>query len=244
MIVAAHQPHYLPWLGYIDKMAKADLFVVMDDLQFEAQNFQNRQRVKLPDGPAWLTVPLEHGPQSERILDKRIDNSGNAKQHWQRRNWLTLETNYRRTPYWSVYGDELREVYTREWTSLVELDLHMLALARKWLAIGTPIVRASTLALTGAKTDRLIALCHAVGARAYLSGGGGSTSYLDVEKMGRAGVGVIWQSFEHPVYAQRYPQRGFDSHLGFIDLILNCGPASRAILFPASHPVQTQAAAA
>ena len=27
MILAAHQPHYLPWLGYLDKMARADLFV-------------------------------------------------------------------------------------------------------------------------------------------------------------------------------------------------------------------------
>ena len=57
MIVAAHQPHYMPWLGYLDKMAKADLFVVMDDLQYEAQNYQNRQRIKLHGGAQWLTVP-------------------------------------------------------------------------------------------------------------------------------------------------------------------------------------------
>jgi hypothetical protein len=236
MIVAAHQPHYLPWLGYLDKLAKADLFVVMDDLQFEAQNFQNRQRVRLPDGGAWLTVPLEHGTQTDRIIDKRIDNSGNARQHWQRRTWLTLETNYRRAPYWSEYADELREVYTRTWTSLVELDLHMLGLAKRWLGIDTEIMRSSHLGLGGAKTDRIIEMCRRVGARAYLSGGGGSTGYLDVEAIGRAGFGVVWQSFEHPRYAQRY-ERGFDKNLGFLDLVLNCGPKSRDILFPASHPI-------
>ena len=61
MILAAHQPHYLPWLGYLDKVAKADLFVVMDDLQYEAQNFQNRQRLKLADGARWVHVPLLRG---------------------------------------------------------------------------------------------------------------------------------------------------------------------------------------
>jgi hypothetical protein len=240
MIVAAHQPHFLPWLGYLDKMAKADLFVVMDDLQYEAQNYQNRQRVKLHSGAAWLTVPLERGAQSDRILDKRIDNSGNPKQHWQHRTWQTLEINYRRAPYWERYADELRDVFTRPWTSLVELDLHMLDLARRWLRIQVPIVRSSSLGLSGLKTDRLIDLCKKVGATAYISGKGGSTGYLDVERMGRAGIGVIWQHFDHPVYPQRYPERGFVSHLGFIDLVLNCGDDSRAMLFERSHPLRAE----
>ncbi|HET9990358.1 MAG TPA: WbqC family protein, partial [Kofleriaceae bacterium] len=98
----------------------------------------------------------------------------------------------------------------------------------------------STLRLEGQKTDRLIALCKAVGARAYLSGGGGSTGYLDTEQMGRAGVGVIWQHFHHPVYPQRYPQ--FVSHLGFLDLLFNCGEASRDVLFARSHPARLEAA--
>ena len=79
MILAAHQPSYLPWLGYLDKMLRADVFVVMDDLQYEAQNFQNRNRLKLNTGPAWVTVPVERGSQSDLILDKRIQNGGNPK---------------------------------------------------------------------------------------------------------------------------------------------------------------------
>lgn len=238
MIVAAHQPHYMPWLGYLDKMAKADLFVIMDDLQYEAQNFQNRQRLKLQGGSVWLTVPLERGTQQDRVCDKRIDNSGSAKQHWQRRSWLTIEHNYRRAPYFERYAPALREVFTRSWESLLALDLHMLDLARTWFGITTPMIRASQLGLVGAKTDRLIAMCKAVGARCYLSGGGGSTDYLDSEQMGRAGVGLIWQHFRHPTYAQRYAGAGFTSHLGFLDLLFNCGDASREILFDRSHPIR------
>jgi hypothetical protein len=242
MIVAAHQPHYMPWLGYLDKMAKADLFVVMDDLQYEAQNYQNRQRVKLHAGAQWLTVPLERGTQGDRICDKRIDNSGSTRQHWQRRSWLTLEINYRRAPFWKHYADELYAVYAQTWVSLVELDMKMLDLARTWLDIRTPVVRASTLGLTGYKTDRLIDLCRKTDARCYISGGGGSTGYLDVERMGRAGIGVIWQHFQHPRYDQRYPEVGFLSHLGFIDLLFNCGEASREMLFDRSHPARVEAA--
>lgn len=241
MIVAAHQPHYMPWLGYLDKLAKADLFVVMDDLQYEAQNFQNRQRLKLQTGPAWLTVPLERGNQTDRICDKRIDNGGSPKQHWQRRTWLTIEHNYRRAPYFARFAPLVHGVYTRRWDALLDLDLHMLDLAREALHITTPIIRASTLALTGQKTDRLIAMCKAVGARCYLSGGGGSTDYLDSEQMGRAGIGVIWQHFRHPVHAQRFT--GFASHLGFLDLLFNCGDASRDVLFERSHPTRLMEAA-
>jgi hypothetical protein len=242
MIVAAHQPHYLPWLGYLDKVAKSDLFVVMDDLQFESQNFQNRQRVKLPAGPTWLTVPLVRGGHTERVLDKRIDSSESPKQHWQHRHWRTLVTHYGAARHFAEYETDLADVYTRPWTSLVELDLHMLALARRWLGIRTPILCSSELGLSGTKTDRLIDLCRKVGARAYLSGAGGSTGYLDVERMGRSGIGVIWQQFVHPIHEQRYPQRGFACHLGFVDLVLNCGPASRDILFAASHPARLEVA--
>ncbi len=242
MIVAAHQPHYLPWLGYLDKLAKADLFVVMDDLQYEAQNFQNRQRLKLPSGAAWLTVPLERGSQTDRIRDKQIDNSGSPKQHWQRRTWLTIEHAYRRAPHFARYADALHDLYTRPWQSLIALDLHVLELARGWFNITTPVVLASSLGLSGQKTERILDMCKKVGARAYLTGGGGSADYLDSEQLGRSGFGVIWQHFLHPIHAQRFAPMGFASHLGFLDLLFNCGEASREILFARSHPARLEAA--
>ncbi len=230
MIVAAHQPSYLPWLGYLDKMAKADLFVVMDDLQYEAQNFQNRNRLKLAGGASWLTVPLEKGSQKELICDKRIQNAASPKEHWQRKTWLTIKTNYGRTPHFDAYAEELEDLYTRPWTKLVDVDQHVLELARGWLGITGPVIRSSSLGLVGEKTDRIIDLCRKVGAKVYLSGRGGSTGYLDVEALRRAGIAVMWQQFDHPVYPQRYPSQGFVPYLGFLDLVLNCGRDSRDIL--------------
>jgi hypothetical protein len=214
------------------------VFVVMDDLQYEAQNFQNRNRVKLNHGPHWLTVPLLRGAQTDRVLDKRIDNTGRGgRHHWQQRTWRTLVTHYGRAPHWDRHAPALEEVYTRRWDLLLELDLHMLELARDWLGITRPIVRASSLELSGARTERIAAMCRAVGATVYLSGRGGSTGYLDPDLLARAGVSTLWQRFVHPVYPQRYAGRGFVSHLGFLDLILNCGPAAAAILQGAAGAV-------
>ncbi len=225
MIVGAHQPSYLPWLGYLDKLAKSDVFVVMDDLQYESQNFQNRNRLKLNHGPQWVTVPLVRGAQTDRVMDKRIENAGRGgRHHWQHRTWGTLETHYGRSPWFTRYAPDLEDVYSRRWDWLLDLDLHLLDLARKWLAITRPIVRASTFALRGAKTDRIIDLCEKLGASVYLSGRGGSTGYLDTDALARAGIATMWQQFAHPVYPQRYAGLGFVSHLGFLDLLLNCGP--------------------
>ena len=237
MIVAAHQPHFLPWLGYLDKLAKADVFVVMDDLQYEAQNYQNRQRVKINSGATWLTVPLHRGAQNDSCLDKRIDNSATGRHHWQHRAWRTLEIHYGKTPHFKQYASDLRDVFTHRWENLIDLDLHMLDLARGWLGITRPIVRASMLGLTGQKTDRIIDMCKKLGAKLYLSGSGGSTGYLDEMAFKDAGIGVMWQQFRHPHYPQRYPSVGFVSHLGFVDLLFNCGPEARQILWGRAEEV-------
>ncbi|HWE27490.1 MAG TPA: WbqC family protein [Polyangia bacterium] len=243
MIVAAHQPHYLPWLGYLAKVAAADVFVVMDDLQYEEQNFQNRNRVKCNHGPIWLTVPLAHGAQSERINEKYIANSGSLRQHWQRRHFETLRIHYQGAPHWRDYEPELRDLYSRHWDRLIELDLHILQLHLRWFDIRKPIVLASSLQLAGQKTDRILALCRAVGATTYLSGGGGSRGYLDIAQLGRAGVGVEWQTFAHPRHPQRYPGLGFTSHLAALDLLLNCGPRGRDVLAESAAPARTLLAA-
>src|SRR5438105_6905868 len=111
MIVAAHQPHFLPWLGYLAKVAAADVFVVMDDLQYEAQNFQNRNRLKLNNGAQWLTVPLQRGPRDERICDKRISYDQSSKENWQRRIYHTLCIHYGSAPFFRRYQAELEDAF-------------------------------------------------------------------------------------------------------------------------------------
>src|SRR6478609_3780871 len=102
MIVAAHQPAYLPWLGYLHKLASCDVFVVLDDVQYEARNFQNRNRVKTSNGATWLTVPLAHGPLEELISDKRI-HDGDGARVWQRKIRQTIAQHYAGAPHYARY---------------------------------------------------------------------------------------------------------------------------------------------
>jgi len=110
------------------------------------------------------------------------------------------------------------------------VTLHILELVRGWFGITSPMLLSSSLQLEGQKTDRIIDFCRKVGADVYLSGRGGSTGYLDVDALRQNGVDVAWQSFDHPVYPQRYPALGFMPRMCVLDMLFNCGPASRDIL--------------
>lgn len=237
MIVAAHQPSYLPSLSYLDKMAKSDLFVVMDDVPFEPNRFQNRQRIKVADGDGWLTVPVAQQPDA-RICAARID----TQVAWRRRTWLQIETHYGSAPFFDHYADDLRDTFSQRWERLIDLDMHLLELARGWLRVHVPIVRASSLGLDGTGSERVVDLCRKAGAHAYLSGSGASGS-LDAEHLGRSGIGVVWQHFDHPQHAQRYPELGFLPNLGFIDLLLNVGPDARDLVFERTHPLRAHSLA-
>ncbi len=244
MIVAAHQPAYLPWLGYFDKIARADAFVLLDDVQYEAQNFQNRNRIKLATGAWWLTVPLRRRGRDERICDKLIADEGEGgRHHWRRRSLATLDLNYRRAPYYGRYRDALVEAYHLRWARLVDLDLYLLRRMMEWLDVRRPIFVASTMGLSGQKTDRILSFCQKLGATRYLSGSGGSRGYLDVAKLREAGIEVEWQRFEHPRYPQRHPHVGFIPHLSALDALFNCGPAAAGMI-GTSSPKPTFAVAA
>lgn len=245
MIVAAHQPSYLPWLGYLDKLAKVDLFVVMDELPYEPRSFQNRNRIKGDHGASWLTVPVQRSGGA-RICDQLVDNAAQGHDAWQRRTWMTIVNHYRRAPYLPRYMDDLRFLFTQPWKRLVDLDTYILDLARRWFGIRTRVMRASQLEFDrgGDTTDQLIAICKSVGADHYLSGSGGAVHSLDAERMGRAGIGVCWQIFEHPSYPQRHPEHGFVGQLAFLDLLFNCGEGSRDVMFGRGHPIHVAARAA
>ena len=211
MLVTIHQPHYLPWLGYLQRMAQADLFIVLDHVQFERGNYQNRTRVRVNGAAHWLTVPLQQHSQKERIVDKRID----ARQEWAATHFETL-----RHAYGSTATAGLKPIYETRWERLVDLNAVLLDFLRAAFGIRTPLVNSSELDVPGAKGELVLNLCEAVGADALLVGLGGSRGYLDRAAFARAGIELVFQEFNHPVY----PQRGsapFIAGLSAVDLLFN-----------------------
>jgi hypothetical protein len=229
MIVAAHQPNFLPWLGFFDRMRRADLFVFVDHVQFERQNYQNRALIKTAEGARWITVPVHQRSQKEKIVEKTIDNQGTGKHRWGRKAFLTMQYSYQAAPYYAHYAPRLKELLDGHWDRLADLNLALLEFTRSSLGIETPVLRSSDLPVAGAKSDMVLNLCKAVGADTYLAGMGGSRHYLDVEAFERAGVKVQFQDFQHPKYPQ-IPGGGFVEGLSAVDLLFNCGPHGRKLL--------------
>ncbi|MBI2384755.1 MAG: WbqC family protein [Elusimicrobia bacterium] len=230
MIVAAHQPNFIPWLGYFDKMSKADLFIVVDHVQMERQSYQNRVRIKTGAGERWITVPVVQESRSERIMDKRIDNSRSGRFRWSRKMFLTLKYAYQSAPHFRDYEPALAEIFETRWELLSGLNGRLIEFCREALEIRTPMVRSSTLAVAGSKSDLVLNMCRETGATAYLAGDGASRGYLDVDAFERAGIRVHWQEFEHPRYRQHPSSEVFIPNLSTFDLLFNCGSRSAQIL--------------
>jgi hypothetical protein len=234
MKVAIHQPHFLPWLGYLDRMKKADLFIVLDHVQFERRNYQNRTQIRVEDEARWLTVPVVQLSQKERLIDKKVDNPPEPAPRWWGPNaFQTLRYAYRKSPFFERYAPRLREILERRWERLVDLDAATLDFMRECFDIRTPVVKSSELRAEGHRSELLLNLCREVGGKTFLGGLGGSRSYLDLEAFNAAGVGVEWQQFIHPRYVQ-CGSTTFIPGLAAIDALCNCGPDARDLLEPST----------
>src|SRR5688500_12532572 len=169
MIVAIHQPHFIPWLGYLHRMAQADLFIVLDHVQFERRNYQNRSQIRIDGEARCLTVPVVQQSQEERIMDKEHDNRDSCRP-WGRNHFATLRHAYREAGYFGTVAPELKKIFDANWTRLVDLDAAMLEFLRAAFGITTKLARSSELAVEGAKSDLILNLCRAVKADALLAG--------------------------------------------------------------------------
>lgn len=227
MICAIHQPQYMPWLGYFDKIDQADVFIFLDDVQFKKNEWQNRNKICTAQGSQWITVPVLHD-FGQKILDVHIDN----KRKWRHDHLRSITLNYSKAPFFSKYKDFITEVFESEWYSLSELNIFLVEGFVKFLGIETTIVRSSAYEVSQDTSERLIDLCKCVSADTYLAGADGPT-YMDMDAFKENGITVMTQSFIHPRYPQIFaPEVGenFISHMCILDLLCNCGDASLSLI--------------
>lgn len=226
MIVAIHQPHYLPYLGYFDKIDRADVFVFLDQVQFSRQNFQHRNRIKTPGGLTWLTVPIAHTGAVEHLIDLQIVNDT----PWIQRHWKMLELGYADAPFFAELKQTLLPMYGRPFANLAELNIALVTTLADIMGIRARYVRSSELALPALKKNALLAeICRRLGADVYLSGDGAKT-YLDPIPFDDNRVAVRWQHFQHPPYTQRWMQQGFVPNLTVLDVLANLGPRAADLM--------------
>jgi hypothetical protein len=222
-LVAIHQPQYLPWLGYFDKLDRCDVFCLLDTVQYKKNEFQNRNRIKTADGWQWLTVPVTYR------FPQRIEEVGvNQTADWQRKHLQALKTNYSKAPFFDNYYASFEEFYQKSYEMIVDVNVASIELLMELLGLERKLVLASSLKVeTEDPTLRLVEICKILGGDFYLSGRDGA-NYMDIDMFAGHQIDILFQDFKHPQYPQCYGP--FEPNMSVVDLLFNCGPESLATI--------------
>jgi len=228
MIVSISQPAYLPWLGYFDRLSKSDIHIVMDHVIMDKNSktkFTNRNKIRIPNGWSWLTVPIlsKNNPKDITINDLKIDNASS----WSNTHFKSIKLNYSNAKYFSNYENFFEEVYQKKWNDLISLLKFTTDHLINFLGIKNEIITSSSLNPISSKSDLILELCQKVNAHEYISGPFGH-DYLDLKSFENAGIKVQFHDYLHPVYSQKF--EGFEPNMSIIDLLFNHGNESLKIL--------------
>jgi hypothetical protein len=218
------QPTYYPWAGYLNLIAHCDLFVWLDDAQYERGSWQNRNRVLVGGKPHWLTVPVERDHLGAGIDRVRVDD----KLPWRRKHRALVTQTYGRHPGADTLPTLLAPIDDPALTTLADLNIALVEALCDRFGIDTPRRRASALALPGVRTDRLVAFCAALGADEYLTTPGALDYLLADGFASRGAARLLVHRYTPAPYAQRGVVSGFESHLSIIDVLAHLGDAATA----------------
>lgn len=224
MIVAIHQPNYLPYMGFFDKMQKSDVFVIYDDAQFNKDDFQHRNRIRLNDnlnnnGWKWLSVPVKkkHIPINQIKISNETLFKGEKWNYYHLRN---IYNNYKDSIYFHKYEKEIGKIYTSEYDKLVDLNMDLIFFLMEALKVNTKINYSSEFVSSSKSTKRLVEIVKALGGDVYLAGIS-SYNYLDISLFEKNGIEVQIQNYVHPIYNQMNLE--FMPYMSTIDALFNIG---------------------
>lgn len=213
------QPSYIPWRGYFHQIQKADFFVFYDDVQYDRRGWRNRNQIKTPWGPQWLTVPVKNkGNYHSAIQEIEID----WERPWTRKHELTIHQAYQRAPYYNQWAHFLKDIYCQTPTHLAPFTMDLtVELARRLGISHTSFLRSSELSVPGYRTERLVALVRHLGCDKYVTGPS-AKAYLEEYRFAEAGITLEYMAYEYQEYPQLYPP--FVPNVSVLDLLLMTGP--------------------
>jgi len=223
MTVSIHQPNYLPWLGFFDKIKQSDKFVIFDNVQYPRSkgHFGNRNKIKIYNDSKWLTVPVEGKSEMKNFNQIKYKDT-----NWKEEHLRLIEQFYKKTTYFCIYFDDFKEILLKDYKSISHLSSELIIWFLSKLNINTEIIYSSELVdenITGA--DRILAILKELKATKYITGSGpGSMRYINEKDFKEAGIELEWQSYPHPRYRQINGE--FIPYMNILDLLFNEGPNS------------------
>lgn len=227
MKIAIHQPEFMPWLGFFNKMALADIYVVFDHVQFKKRYFENRNRIVSSKREVLFIIApvISKGRYTQAINEVEIDNS----QDWKEVLLKKIKYFYAKAPYFGKYYEQLSSlIQDKDYKRLIDLNIDLINFFRKNLSITTPMLYSSKMDVETFKGSELILqICLLNKSDAYLCGSSGA-EYLKTEEFLRQGVQIEWLNYKSPVYKQL--GEGFTPDMSTLDLLFNHGENSLSIL--------------
>ncbi len=228
MIVSIHQPNYLPWLGFFDKIKQSDVFVIFDDVQFPRgkKHFGHRNKIKTTTGDKWLSVPISNKSDLVPFNDTNI----NYDTEWNKEHLRLMEVFYSKSPYFNKYFKQISDILLNEHKSLTELSTNLIEYFLKELNINTELKYSSQISdseLYG--SDKIFNILEKLNTTEYITGSGpGSMRYIDEKGFSDRNIKLKWQYYEHPKYNQLHGE--FIPYMSVVDLLFNEGEKSRKII--------------
>ena len=219
-MIAVRPPEYFPRLAYVALMQAVDCFVVADTFAYSRQSFQNRGRLRNPQGWQWISVPLQAGQRGRPIRTHQINTNG----RWLQKHWRAFQYNYRSTPYFEYFEPQVEPFFQKAWTHLGPLTCASVALTHELVGLSTTLVRASD--LDGAP-DTLADILAVMGRDDLLAPE--AAAHHDRKAAPRLSV----FRFDTPEYRQNF--EGFEPGMSAVDVLFNYGPEARALLAQGTH---------
>ena len=219
MKCAIMQPFFLPWSGYFNLMAQSDVFVFLDDVQFEKCSWQSRNRILVNKHEFWLTVPVQKMKLSTNIKDVLISD----KVDWRNKFVRTLRQSYGKHPYGADIVDIVEmHLLRKDLSNLADLNIELTCAISGKLGIRTKCVRASAIACRGKRTGHVLAICEKMASTEYISPIG-AKEYLEQDGFQEmTDIKLTFQQFSPGRY-QQYRSDDFVSHLSIVDVVANLG---------------------
>jgi len=219
------QSNYIPWKGYFDNIAQCDIFVVYDDMQYTKRDWRNRNYIKTPHGPDWLTIPVNvKGRYFQKINETVISDPD-----WPDSHWHILKQYYSRSTFFKDISPWIEELYKNAtYLTITEINVHFLKAICKFLGINTIFIDSREFTLVEGKTEKLVAICRELNATEYYTGPS-AKNYIDETLFQAEGISLKY--FNYAGYAE-YPQlyEPFEHGVSILDLILNVGQDSKKFL--------------
>lgn len=222
------QPSYIPWRGYFHQIQKSTFFVFYDDVQYDKRGWRNRNRIKTPDGPIWLTIPVHsRGAQTQHIPINEIRICWDKR--WNEEHWRTIEYAYHHLPNFDQFAPILQAHYEQKPEYLANFTIDLTIEISRLLGIkDTNFIRSSLLNVDGRKTDRLINILLLLGATHYISGPS-ARGYLEEDKFKSAGIELEYMDYNYPEYPQPFPP--FDPQISILDLLFATGQEAHKYIY-------------